>query len=84
MQKCLRKCPQCVKPKTSPHKPNKTKAVTKDMKPKKGTGRKSGVLNRCEVGASDDEIAELILKTLRKQLWHGPKVIGQMMKSSQW
>ena len=43
---------------------NKQKSTAKDSKHKKGAGSKSGILNRRDVGASDDEIAELDAKTI--------------------
>jgi hypothetical protein len=45
-------------------KENKQKPAAKDAKHKKGAGSKSGVLNRQNMGASDDEIAELDAKTI--------------------
>ena len=60
------KTPRMHKPKgnNATAKENKQRSTAKDSKHKKGAGSKSGILNRRDVGASDDEIAELDAKTI--------------------
>ena len=64
------KTPRMHKPKgnNATAKENKQRSTAKDSKHKKGTRSKLGILNRRDVEASDDEIAELDAKTIEDAL----------------